>query len=94
MAEAAKAQRPEILLITDDKTVLLEMGHDGKFSAKSAVWEENKVVPEGEELVIRVEGGPWFITKHPPAFRFSQGVLDEEDIEQAMAAAAVMDGLK
>jgi hypothetical protein len=69
-------------------------GSDGKFSAKSAAWEENKVVLEGEELVIRVEGGPWFITKHPPAFRFSQGVLGEEDIEQAMAAAAVMDGLE
>jgi hypothetical protein len=50
---------------------------DGKLSAKSNAWEEGK-------LVIRVEGGRWFITKHPQAFRFSQGVLDEEDIEQAM----------
>jgi hypothetical protein len=94
MAEAANAQRPEILLITDNKPVHLEMGSDGKFSANSAAWEENKVVLEGEELVIRVKGGPWFITNHPPAFRFSQGVLDEEDVEQAMAAAAVMDGLE
>ena len=85
---------PEILLIADNKTVLLEMGSDRKFSAKSAAWEENKVVLEGEELVIQVEGGRWFITKHPSAFRFSQGVLDEEDIEQATATAAVMDGLE
>ena len=57
MAEAAKAQRPEILLVTEAKTVHLEMGSDGKFSAKSAAWEENKVMLPGEELVIRVEGG-------------------------------------
>ena len=40
-------QRPEILLITDDKTVLLEMGSDGKFSVKSNAWEDNKVLLEG-----------------------------------------------
>ena len=56
---------------------------DGKFSAKSNAWEEGKR-----------HTGRWFITKHPPAFRFSQGVLEEEDIEQATAAAAVMDGLE
>jgi hypothetical protein len=50
MPEAAKAQRPEILLITDNKTVLLELGHDGKFSAKSASWEENKVILPGDEI--------------------------------------------
>ena len=47
MAEAAKAQRPKILLVTEAKTVHLEMGSDGKFSAKSAAWEENKVIPRG-----------------------------------------------
>ena len=41
-AEAAKAQRPEILLITENKIVLLEKGRDGKFSAKSNAWEETK----------------------------------------------------
>ena len=65
MAEAAKEQRSEILLITDDKTVLLDMGHDGKFSAKSASWEENKVILPGDEIVNRVDGGRWFIVKRP-----------------------------
>jgi hypothetical protein len=65
MAEAAKEQRSEILLITDDKTVLLDMGHDGKFSAKSASWEENKVILPGDEIVIRVDGRSWFIVKRP-----------------------------
>jgi hypothetical protein len=76
--------RVEILLLTDAKTALLEMG---KFSAKSNAWEDNKVILEGEEPVIRVDRG-WFITRHPPTFRFSQGVLDQQDIEQAMAGAA------
>jgi hypothetical protein len=80
--------RVEILLLTDAKTALLEMGREGKFSAKSNAWD----ILEGEEPVIRVDRG-WFIIRHPPAFRFSQGVLDQEDIEQAMAGAAVMDGL-
>jgi hypothetical protein len=41
------AERPEILLITEAKTVHLEMGSDGKFSANSAAWEENKVITRG-----------------------------------------------
>ena len=59
------ADHPEILLITENKTVLLEMGRDGKFSAKSSAWEDNKVVLEGEEVVIQVEAGRWFIVKRP-----------------------------
>ena len=59
------ADRPETLLITDDKTLVLEMGRAGKFSAKSSAWEENKVILEGEELVIRVGSGHWFIVKRP-----------------------------
>ena len=38
-------------------------------------------------MTTRVDRGRWFIAKHPPAFRFSKGVLDEEDIQQAMAGA-------
>ena len=34
-------------------------------------WEDNKVIREGEELVMRVDRARWFITMHPPAFRFS-----------------------
>ena len=61
----AVAQRPEVLLATDNKTVLLSLERDGKFSAKSAAWEENKVMLPGEELVIRVDGGRWFIVERP-----------------------------
>ena len=68
MAEAAKAQRPEILLVTEAKTVHLEMGSDGKFSATAAAWEENKVIPRGRgsrdprgrrPLVHRQAAGAW-----------------------------------
>jgi hypothetical protein len=59
------ADRPEIMLITDSKILLLAMGRDGKFSAKSNAWGENKVVLEGEEIVIPVSAGQWFIVKWP-----------------------------
>jgi hypothetical protein len=62
---ATIADLVEILLITDNKTVLLELGREGKFSAKSSAWEENKVLLEGEEMVIRVDHGRWFIVKRP-----------------------------
>jgi hypothetical protein len=60
---AAVANWSETLLITENKTVLLELGRDGKFSAKSAAWEENKVILLGEELVFRVDRGRWLIVK-------------------------------
>ena len=57
------AARPETLLITDDKKVLLEVGRDGKFAAKSTAWEEDKVFLEGETLKIFVNRGLWFLVK-------------------------------
>ena len=57
------AARPETLLITDDKKVVLELGSDGKFSAKSTAWEENKVFLEGETLEVFVNRGRWFLIK-------------------------------
>jgi hypothetical protein len=39
--------RPEVLLISDNPTVVLETGRDGKFAAKSNAWEENRVLLEG-----------------------------------------------
>ena len=86
------ADRPEILLIAENKTVPLEMGRDCKFSAKPNAWEENKVVPEGEELVIRVEGGRWFITKHPPPYRLAVLPAADLDLDDISAATADSDG--
>jgi len=58
MAEAAKAQRPEILLTTDNKTVLLEMGRDGKFSAKSNAWGGQQSHPRGRGVGHQGQRGP------------------------------------
>jgi hypothetical protein len=91
MAEAAKAQRPKILLVTDKKTVHLEMGRDGKFFAKPNAWEENKLVPEGEELMIQVEGGRWLITKHPPPYRLAGAPGADLDLDDISAATADYD---
>ena len=82
----AVEQRPEILLITENKTVILEMGRDGKFSAKSNAWEENKVMLPGEELVIRVEGGRWLITKQPVSANAAVSVGQASDADEILEA--------
>jgi hypothetical protein len=51
--------RPEILLKTDNKTVVLELERDGKFVAKSAPWEDNKVMLPGERLHLQIVDGQW-----------------------------------
>ena len=42
-------ERPEILLKTDSKTIILELGREGKFAAKATGWDENKVIKPGEK---------------------------------------------
>ena len=59
------ADHPGVCSSPRTRPFLLEMGRDGKFSAKSSAWEDNKVVLEGEEVVIQVEAGRWFIVKRP-----------------------------
>ena len=85
------AYRPEILLIAENKTVLLEMGCDCKF-AKSNAWEENKLVPEGEKLVIQVEGGRLFRTKYPPPNRLAGASGADLDLDDIGTATADLDG--
>ena len=41
-----KGRTPEVILKTDQRTVILELGTGGKFSAKSGGWDENKVFLE------------------------------------------------
>jgi hypothetical protein len=82
------ADRSEILLITENKTVILEMESDGKFSAKSNAWEENKVVLEGEELVVRVVRGRWFIVKQKQA---AGGVFADRPVIAAGAADEILE---
>jgi hypothetical protein len=58
-------ERPEILLKTDSKTVMLKLGREGKFSAKATGWDENKVIKPGEKIEISAVHGPWLIVKMP-----------------------------
>jgi hypothetical protein len=74
------------MLITDSKAVVLEMGHDGKFSAKSNVWEDNKVLLEGEDLVIRVVGAAG---SSPATGRRTGADLDVDGFDTAGTDAAL-----
>jgi hypothetical protein len=51
-------ERPKILLKTDSKTIMLELGREGKFSAKARGCGAG-VVNRGEQIEIGVENGHW-----------------------------------
>ena len=60
---------PEVILKSDERTVILELGTRGKFSAKTSAWDENKVLLERDHLDIKVKDGRWVLTeprKAPP----------------------------
>ena len=40
-------REPQIILKTDERKVMLELGLEGKFAAKSTGWDENRVFLEG-----------------------------------------------
>jgi hypothetical protein len=59
-------RQPQIILKTDDGKVVLELGLEGKFAAKSTGGDQNRVFLEGDWLEIAVKGGRWMLT-HLPA---------------------------
>jgi hypothetical protein len=46
----SKGREPQIILKTDQRTVVLELGVGGKFAAKSSGWDENRTFLEGDVL--------------------------------------------
>jgi sulfur relay (sulfurtransferase) DsrC/TusE family protein len=44
---------------------VLELGREGKFSAKATGWDENKVIKPGEKIEISLADGHWRIVKVP-----------------------------
>ena len=56
----------QIILKTDQRTVLLEMGLSGKFQAKSSGWDENRTFIEGDVLEVAVRNGRWVLTRFRP----------------------------
>jgi hypothetical protein len=59
-------REPQIILKTDERTFVLELGLKGKFAAKSTGWDENRVFLEGDRLEVEIKGGRWVLT-HLPA---------------------------
>ena len=60
-----KARERQIILNTDQRTVLLEMGLDGKLQAKSSECDENRTFLEGDVREVEVRNGRCAL----PAFR-------------------------
>jgi hypothetical protein len=48
---------------------VLELGREGKFSAKATGWDENKVIKPGEKIEISLADGHWRIVKVPAPAR-------------------------
>ena len=59
-------REPQTILKTDERKMVLELGLEGKFAAKSSGWDENRVFLEGDKLEIEVKSGRWVLT-HLPA---------------------------
>ena len=59
-------REPQIILKTDERKIVLEIGLGGKFAAKSTGWDENRVFLEGDRLEVEVKNGRWMLT-HVPA---------------------------
>ena len=51
-------REPQIILKTDERKVVLELGLEGKFAAKSTGWDENKVFLERDRLEVAVDERP------------------------------------
>jgi hypothetical protein len=61
-----KGRERQIILKTDQRNVLLEMGLGGKLQARSSGWDENRTFLEGAALEVAVRNGRWLLT-HVPA---------------------------
>ena len=58
-------REPQIIRKTDERKVVLELGLDGKFAAKSTCWDENRVFLEGDKRVVEVKNGRWVLIHEP-----------------------------
>jgi hypothetical protein len=67
-----KSRETQIILKTDQRTVVLELGLGGKFAAKTSGWDENRVFLEGDVLEVSVRQGRWVITQVPAGPRPTQ----------------------
>jgi hypothetical protein len=57
LGEHVSRREPQIILKTDERSIVFEPGLGGKFSAKSTAWDENRVFLEGDKLEVAVKNG-------------------------------------
>ena len=62
-------REPQIILKTDERKVVLELGLAGKFAAKSSGWDENRFFLEGDKLEVAVKNGRWGCSRTCPQAR-------------------------
>jgi hypothetical protein len=76
-----RKRQPRIILKTDERNIRLELGHDGKFAAKSTGWDEQPGFPRGDKLEAAVTNSRWVLThllaapRKPEPVRHSSGRL-------------------
>jgi hypothetical protein len=64
-------REPQTILKTDERRTVLELAREGKFTAKSGGWDEDRVFLEGDKLEVAVKNGRW--VAHAPARRPATG---------------------
>jgi hypothetical protein len=72
-----KSREPQIILKTDQRNVILELGLGRKFQAKSSGWDENRTFLEG--AVLEVRNGRWVLTHVPAGPRPAQHYFPTEE---------------
>jgi hypothetical protein len=60
-----QGREPQIILKTDQRTVLLEIGLGGKFQAKSSERDENRTFLEGDVLEVEYAMAAGLLTRVP-----------------------------
>jgi hypothetical protein len=65
-----KSGEPQIILKTDQRNLILELGLGGKFQAKSSGWNENRTFPKAMLLKLRYT---WPLGANPRSGRTAPG---------------------
>jgi hypothetical protein len=82
----------EIILKTDERKIVLEIGHGGKFAAKSTGWGEKRVFLEGDKLEVALGNGRFVLT-HRPAGRRPKAPPVEHYFRPSNAVTVTRDGV-
>jgi hypothetical protein len=62
-----KGRERQIILKTDQRTLILELGLGGKFQTRSSGWDENRIFFEGVKLKSAM--ARWVLTRVPAGAR-------------------------